>query len=402
MKAVDLFCGAGGFSLGLKNSGFDLIGAHDNWDPAVDTYSKNLGSHVSKVEISPELKIPKCDVIAGGPPCQGFSSAGTRISEDDRNSLVGVFSEIVAKHLPRAFIFENVEGFLTSGNGRFVFDLLSTLIEAGYFIHLRKVNAANFGVPQHRKRVIAIGGLGWAPTFPEPTHRAYGAPGANTGIPACLPPTQSLGDILNSIKRYINENYLFPLEDNDKTVFNGNDHERTKLLKPGQRMKDLPEEMWHTSYKRRAFRRVMDGMPTEKRGGAPSGIRRLSEIEPSKAITGGALRDFIHPTENRPLTIRECAVLQTFPMDFIFSGTQRDRIQLIGNAVPPRLGQVIGSHLIRDLRNLKSAISSKGRLLSFVPTMALGMSPNLSKVFKKIHAMYGIYEEKDQGELACL
>src|SRR5208282_4786550 len=97
---------------------------------------------------------------------------------DKRNSLVACFAETVARMRPTAFLFENVEGFLTAEDGDRVVDLLEPLLGAGYRIHLRKVNAANYGVPQHRKRVIAIGGLGWEPTFPQATHAAFGAPGA--------------------------------------------------------------------------------------------------------------------------------------------------------------------------------------------------------------------------------
>ena len=93
--------------------------------------------------------------------------------------MVEVFTDIVTFYRPKSFVFENVEGFLTAGGGKFVRDLLAPLLSAGYCIHLRKVNAANFGVPQYRKRVIAIGGLGFDPGFPASTHRAFGAPGAH-------------------------------------------------------------------------------------------------------------------------------------------------------------------------------------------------------------------------------
>src|SRR5262249_1410791 len=140
------------------------------------------------------------NVIVGGPPCQGFSSAGLRRPDDERNSLVRVFSRLVARAKPLAFMFENVEGFLTGSRGDFVVDLLEPLLSAGYRIHLRKVNAANFGIPQHRKRVVAIGGLGWDPTFPEPTHTAYGAPGAHLAAKR-LPRGPSLADALKGLPR---------------------------------------------------------------------------------------------------------------------------------------------------------------------------------------------------------
>ncbi len=174
---VDLFCGAGGLSLGFQLAGFHLIRAVDNWKPAIDTYRANIGGHVVEENLTEFTEIPECTVIIGGPPCQGFSSAGKRRCDDERNSLVTVFARLVARLKPRAFVFENVEGFLTGADGRFVLDLLTPILEVGYRVHLRKINAANYGVPQHRKRVVAIGGLGWTPSFPQPTHSAHGAPG---------------------------------------------------------------------------------------------------------------------------------------------------------------------------------------------------------------------------------
>src|SRR5215471_6647308 len=157
-NSIDLFCGAGGLSLGLRLAGFDLVFAIDSSPPAVQTYRANIGQDVRQEQITNSIDLPDADVIAGGPPCQGFSSAGMRRPGDKRNTLVACFAQIVANNRPRAFVFENVEGFLTAEGGQRVLDLLTPLIAAGYRIHLRKINAANFGVPQHRKRVIAIGG----------------------------------------------------------------------------------------------------------------------------------------------------------------------------------------------------------------------------------------------------
>src|SRR5258706_6980694 len=162
---------------------------------------------------------------------------------------------------------------------------------------------------------------------------------------------------------------------------------RARRLKQGQRMRDLPEELWHESYKRRAYRRVMDGTPLEKRGGAPAGLRRLRGDEPSKAITGAAINEFIHPIEDRPLTVRECARIQTFPDDFQFFGSRRDRAQLIGNAVPPRFAEVIAQSLLRDLRKNHSQ-ALPGALLSFTPTLSSGASPILDSVKAKVESVY--------------
>ena len=142
---ADLFCGAGGLTLGLWSAGFRCLKGFDNWPPAVSTFRRNICTQVEAFDLRTHPAIPDCDVIVGGPPCQGFSSAGLRDDTDERNTFVDVFAEIVVNRLPKAFIFENVEGFLTAGGGTYVQSLLGPLLSAGYFIHLRKENAANLG-----------------------------------------------------------------------------------------------------------------------------------------------------------------------------------------------------------------------------------------------------------------
>ena len=391
---VDLFCGAGGLSLGFQRAGFRPIGAIDNWKPAIDTYRANVGGHVAEENITEFTKIPECTIIAGGPPCQGFSSAGKRRDDDERNSLVTIFARLVARMKPRAFVFENVEGFLTGADGDFVLDLLAPILAAGYRVHLRKMNAANYGVPQHRKRVIAIGGLGWNPSFPQPTHSAHGRR-AHLAAKR-LPPTPCLAESLADLPPPSDYEPGTPPDHVSKPL-EGLDLARAKILKAGQRMRDLPEELWHESYRRRAFRRVMDGTPTERRGGAPSGVRRLRADEPSKAITGGSLRDFLHPSEHRPLTNRECARLQTFPDDFVFFGSKADRAQLIGNAVPPLLAQKIAELLLSDL-NAPQETKLGGALLTFVPTFSSGMSPALESVTRRVRRRFGAGFQKELQE----
>jgi DNA (cytosine-5)-methyltransferase 1 len=348
LTVVDLFCGAGGLSLGLVRARFTPVLAADLNLSAVQTYTHNLGSHAIQIDLSTTVNLPKAAVFVGGPPCQGFSSAGLRQRNDQRNNFVRAFAEIVAVQRPLAFVFENVEGFLTAEGGDRVVDLLAPLIDAGYRIHLRKINAANYGVPQHRKRVFAIGGLGWNPAFPAPTHTAYGAPGAKRAVRG-MPPTPTVQHALKGLP---------PVAYEPPGVLQGHfcrplsaiELERAVALKPGQTMRDLPKELQHESFQRRSFRRVMDGTPTERRGGAPAGVKRLKPDEPSKAITGGACAEFIHPVEHRPLTIRECARLQTFPDEFLFFGSASEQIQLIGNAGPPLLAQRIGESLVQELQ----------------------------------------------------
>ena len=383
---IDLFAGAGGLSFGFVHAGFDMVMAVDNCAAAVETHRWNLGDHARNVDLGmADLAFPSATVVVGGPPCQGFSSAGLRRSGDGRNTLVAEFARVIAQLRPAVFVFENVEGFLTAEGGARVIELLEPLIETGYRIHLRKINAANFGVPQHRKRVIAIGALGWDPQFPQPTHAAYGAPGAHlAGLHMPLTPTlgQALADLPSASRDAPGEpedHYYAPLEELDL--------ERVKVLRPGQTMRDLPEVYWHNSYRRRAFRRVKDGTPTEKRGGAPAGLRRMRFEEPSKTVTGATRHELIHPTEDRCLTVRECARLQTFPDDFKFFGAISTRMQLIGNAVPPLLSSRI-AEAVRE--SLQSAMigAEPGALLSFVPTLANGCSPALEKVTRLVQARF--------------
>ena len=385
LTVVDLFAGAGGLSLGFKKAGFQTLWAADNNRAAVETFSINVDPKVSKenIESSTDFDLPS--VIIGGPPCQGFSSAGLRRVGDNRNSLVAVFAQIVARVRPKAFVFENVEGFLTTEHGKRVHELLKPLVACGYRIHLRKINAANFGVPQHRKRILAIGGLGFDPTFPEPTHSAFGAPGARL-VATHLPRAKTVKDAIGLLPEPANKSPGRPTDHYCGTVR----HSRLRviaLLKQGQTMRDLPEKYWHQSYRRRANRRVMDGTPSERRGGPPAGIRRLRFDEPSKAITGGASSEFIHPMENRLLTLRECARLQTFPDSFVFSGTRAQRAMLIGNAVPPRLAEAIARGLVSDLRKCKSR-TDKGALLSFVPALSEGKSPALQYVIDAVETRF--------------
>lgn len=391
---VDLFCGAGGLSLGLVQSGLKPIRAVDHFRAAVNTYAANIDHHVTCEDITDSTSLPSATVYVGGPPCQGFSSAGRRRDGDSRNSLVKVFATLIAVHRPSAFAFENVEGFLTTEDGRRVLDLLEPLVEAGYQVHLRKVNAANYGVPQHRKRVLALGGLGWEPVFPEPTHFAYGAPGASL-VAQDLPRTPALIECIGDLPQPSESERDCALPDHFAPTLSELDRQRASLLKPGQRMRDLPESLWHPSYTRRANRRVLDGTPTERRGGAPSGVRRLRPDQPSKAITASARTEFIHPVHPRPLTLRECARLQTFPDDFEFFGAVSERATLIGNAVPPLLAFNIGLALLRGLRARESA-ATRGRLLSFVPTASSGMSPALQKTTHMVRKHFGLIDSVEQ------
>ena len=185
-------------------------------------------------------------------------------------------------------------------------------------------------------------------------------------------------NLLRSKSGIVTEHFFQPVDDVQA--------ERIRFLKPGQTMKELPESLQHPSFKKRAMRRVMDGTPSEKRGGAPSGLKRLELNEPALTITSAAVREFVHPMENRCLTIRECARIQTFPDDFLFCGTNGEKIQQIGNAIPPLLAKIFAD-TIRMYGFNKSVTTREGELLGFVLTKSEGQSPALQNTQ---NLLYGI------------
>ncbi|MCW2264456.1 DNA (cytosine-5)-methyltransferase 1 [Gluconobacter cerinus] len=405
---VSLFAGAGGFSSGFSQAGLKpLFGVEINAD-ACQTYQENVGSPCHQLDLSTvdpshiEMLTggKRPFVVIGGPPCQGFSTAGPRNSADPRNLLIFNYLNIVERLSPRWFIFENVEGLLTSGGGRDLARLVREFVDMGYSVRLQKVNLAAYGVPQTRKRVLIIGNrLGIDFQFPEELYsfdsgkakKASGKPLA----PSLAEAVAGLGPAASGKDALVPYASAEPVNAFDARMRAGNRVEvvthhvrveaaermQVELLKPGQTMKDLPPELWHESYRRRANRRVSDGTPTEKRGGAPSGIKRLHGNLQSLTITGAAAREFIHPTEHRPLTIRECARIQTFPDKYRWVGNNASVIQQIGNAVPPLAAERLAKHL-REIdgsfgADTQPAGAMSAKLLGFVLTEALGMSPAL-------------------------
>lgn len=166
---LDLFCGSGGLSKGFEWAGYNIIAANDNFKYACETYKNNhkgtilVEGDITKKDIKEKLyksiKNKKIDIIIGGPPCQGFSYAGKRITEDPRNFLFKEFVEVVKKIKPKVILIENVEGILTSNEGKTFESIKESFSELGYKMHGKKMLAVKFGVPQKRKRVVIIGVL---------------------------------------------------------------------------------------------------------------------------------------------------------------------------------------------------------------------------------------------------
>ncbi len=401
--AISLFCGAGGLSLGFKRSGFDIVFATDVNQYAVESYSKYFPeTRVVEGDIrklSTKTIPQSVDILLGGPPCQGFSSAGQQFWDDPRNKLLTEYVRILDAVRPKWFLMENVEGLLTAWNGEYISECVKAMLALGYNVSMEKIYSHAYGVPQRRKRVLLVGNrLGYNFEFPAPKHQLQGAIFRSSGatfqmatsdLPEAVTDTDveseyktgPLNDFQKMCRKQsglVSQNYFFAQK--------GEQQRRIHLLKPGQTMKDLPESMQHPSFRRRAYRRVCDGTPTERRGGAPSGIKRLIADEPSLTITGAAMREFIHPKEDRSLTLRECARLQTFPDDFRFMGPAAEALQQIANAVPPLLAETIGSH-IRNEYGFSAVYSNSPRRLHFALTKSNGMSPALLRTEKLLYEL---------------
>jgi DNA (cytosine-5)-methyltransferase 1 len=293
----------------------------------------------------------------------------------------------------------------------YIYEAAKAFIDLGYSIRIEKIYSQEYGIPQRRKRVIVVGNnLGYDYKMPDPTIRVSGQIFRNSDVTiyhaiSSLPKaTNDRNILLNPISDPIRDEFDALLRGAAKKIadhyypkINGIQFKRISALSPGQTMKDLPEELQHESFQKRANRRVMDGTPTEKRGGAPSGLKRLIANEPSLTITGAATRELIHPTEDRPLTIRESARIQTFPDDYIFYGTASQKIQQIGNAIPPMLARIFAEH-IRDDFGFKKNMKVNGKLLGFLLTKAGAMSPALKTTETLLYTLSsesGFYQQRE-------
>ena len=383
-KAISLFAGAGGCSLGFKNAGIQILAAFENADAAIATYNMNFGANTcQKVDLGlcdffqlrNELGLQhgELDLIIGGPPCQGFTTAGNRFWDDPRNKLVQNYAQALEIFYPRWFMMENVEGILTTASGTYVVECIKKMISLGYTVSLKKMYMQEYAVPQRRKRVIIVGNReGKNFEFPDPVERASGAIYKDSSF--------TLWDAISDL-----ETCDIPEIDHIRKTESGIQLERISTLKIGQTMKNLPEHLQHNSFKRRALRRVCDGTPSEKRGGAPSGLKRLSYNEPCLTITSAAPSEFVHPTQNRTLTIRECARVQTFPDSFLFCGTDAQKILQIGNAIPPVFAEQMAKQIIICDENAPN--KERPSLAKFDVTKATAKSPALQRTCEMLNSL---------------
>lgn len=301
IQMVSLFCGAGGLDRGFENAGFETIWANDFDKFACETHRTWSKAEVVQGDIGQvnfDL-IPKTDFIAGGFPCQGFSLAGPRKIDDQRNILYRYFVKLVETKQPKAFIAENVKGILTLGNGEIIDAIISDFASKGYNVKPTLVNAADYGVPQDRLRVIIVG-----------------------------------------IRKDLEKEFVFPKAFDYKVTMK-------------DALKDIPtpskDEICNAPYSSRYMSRNRKRNWNEQSFTIPAMAKQVTLYpgSPDMVKLGTDLWKFGDCGETRRLSYLEAAAIQTFPRDMDFKGDLTSKYKQIGNAVPVKLAEAVAKELYK-------------------------------------------------------
>lgn len=352
IKAISLFSGAMGLDIGIEKAGIDIKLCVELNKQAASTIRNNTNIPVINRDITTiptsellevsGLKAGEVDLVVGGPPCQAFSTAGARRGLDDfRGNVIIQYLRVVSEIQPRYFILENVRGILSAKlnavpdsykeyeeikneKGSVIRFLANEFRKLGYTISFALFNAANYGVPQIRERVIIFGTKGTKRIpLPQPTHSELGLYGTKKWV--------TLGDVISDLPK-------------------PNESEYTSLSKKMLQYMSLVKEgeNW-TSLEPEVAREAM-GKAYDLGGGKTGFLRRLSSSKPSPTLVTSPIMPatlICHPTELRPLSVKEYARVQQFPDNWKFSGRIADIYKQIGNAVPVGLGYMAGMQIIR-------------------------------------------------------
>lgn len=325
LTIIDLFSGVGGLSLGFEQEGFELLFANDNDYWASETFKINHPNtefyygdvkNLTARDIKKRIKNKHVNILVAGIPCQSFSMAGYRIRKgvdnlnDPRHFLFKKFIEIASELKPDVVLIENVKGILSSHEGSIKKEIIDELEKIGYSVECRVLNAADYGVPQTRERVIFLGNkLKTENIYPVKSHENNYEP------------------VSKYLKNIVKLNH-------DPRPLLGATLERVKLIKPGQNWTSLPKRLQTQS----------------KHSGA---YGRIDPNKPSRTLTTRfdtpSVGYVTHPSENRTLTVREGARIQGFPDDFVFLGPKLSQYKQVGNAVPVGLSRAIAKGVAKML-----------------------------------------------------
>ena len=348
---IDLFAGVGGLSLGFEMAGFEVALANE-YDPSIaEAYKKNRPNTKMIVEDITKLPVEetfgpyqgKVTVVIGGPPCQGFSQKGMRKSiNDPRNFLFRYYFEVVKKVKPEYFVIENVPNLLTTENGYFKDEIVELFSGIGYAVSCGVLCAADFGVPQDRRRTCIMGklGAGKPVELPEPN-------GVHTTIWDAISDLSYFesgeGAEEQSYRNAPQSEYQKLLRAGSSELYNhiATRHskvtlERLKMIAPECGKEMLPEEHHTKSIYSGTWCRM-------KKDGIAKTITTRYDTPSSGELT--------HPYLDRAITTREAARIQSFPDTFRFYGSKSSQMKQVGNAVPPLLGKAIAERILDDMKN---------------------------------------------------
>jgi len=394
LKVAGLFSGCGGLDLGFIQAGYEVVWANDFNPDAVVTYKKNIGNHIICGDITKikSSEIPDdFDVLLGGFPCQGFSIANSkRNMGDSRNFLYLEMLRIIKDKKPKFFVAENVKGLLSMENGRVINMIVNDFSKLGYKVNYKLLRASDYGVPQHRERVFIIGNrIGVENPFPKISHGI-----SNNLFENNLKPFVSVKEVVGHLSE--SRISIKPLKIEDKTIYNHiartnvhdefwgrknpiNQHDICDYLKfwrdkSGWSTKKVDEHFgyaytaghwfrkdnnsgsipnpkdWWELKKILKFDNKYDKAVTElvlKPITFEQSLRINNWDTPSDTIT--ATGPEIHPNKERRMSVRECAIIQTFPDDFVFEGALGSMYKQIGNAVPVLLGKKVAMEIKKKL-----------------------------------------------------
>jgi DNA (cytosine-5)-methyltransferase 1 len=384
--AVDLFCGAGGLSLGLQAAGFDVLLGVDTDEEAVETHRHHHGGMSVNWDLGDQEVIDKIarfvrdgrvTLVAGGPPCQAFSKAGRsmlrdlvrqgrRPQHDLRRDLWQSFLQVVERSMPPAVVMENVPDMALDRDMMILRTMVERLEELGYSVEEKLVDTWRYGVPQWRQRLLLVAlrdGVRFA--WPKESDRTVTVRNAIGDLPVVEAgwrpdggaegwapyerPVSTFQKKMRAAMRDDRSDRVYdhitrPVRDDDLLVFEQMDS-KTKYSDVADHLKRYRDDIFDDKYK------------------------RLDWDEVSRTITAHIAKDgywYIHPEQHRTLTIREAARIQTFPDDFRFSGSPSAAFRQIGNAVPPVIGETIGGAILESLgkreRNRFSTLEVSSRL----------------------------------------
>lgn len=338
INVIDLFCGCGGLSYGFEKAGYSILLGIDNDKKALESFELNhknsqtiLGdiTRITYDQIKKVIGSEKIDVIIGGPPCQGMSLSGPRKFDDPRNELYLSYIRLVDEIKPEAFVIENVPGLVGLFKGKIKDSIVEKFTKMGYTIQYKILCAADYGVPQSRKRVVFVGLKNDVFEFPKPIEEYVTCSMALSDLP---PLEDELGEEISVYATMPKNQYQELMRENSSSVRNhiaARHSEKVRhiisMVPDGGNYKDLPDEYKNSRNFHVAW-------------------TRFASDKPAPTIDTGHRHHF-HYKYDRVPTVRECARLQSFPDDFIFLGNKTQQFRQVGNAVPPLLAQKIAEQL---------------------------------------------------------